>query len=202
MNIHNYLHVFIMAFVQIFIAIDVLGILPLYVSMVESVQENHRKAVLRASLLAGLLLGTLFLFLGRILLHVLGIAISDFEIAGGLILLLMGVMDLLGEEKNLRKPVDDFSIVPLGIPLIVGPATVSVLFLLVDHAGYVVTLLAFIVNLFIVGLAFTYADRISRFLGKNIIKAISKVMMLLLIAVGIRMLRLGILAAFPFLKHS
>jgi len=190
----NPMHSFLMAFIQIAIAIDVLGCVPLYLGMIEDVPIDKRKSVLRTSLFAGFFVGLVFLLLGRLLLQTLGIIMSDFEIAGGLILLLIGVLDLVGEEKIQRKPSESFGIVPLGIPLIVGPATISVLFLLAEHYSPTITLLAFIANLILVGIVFSYAPFVTRILGKDGMKAVSKVMMLLLIAIGIRMIRLGILA--------
>jgi multiple antibiotic resistance protein len=190
----NPMHSFLMAFIQIAIAIDVLGCVPLYLGMIEDVQIDKRNSVLRTSLFAGFFVGLVFLLLGRLLLQTLGIIMSDFEIAGGLILLLIGVLDLVGEEKIQRKPSESFGIVPLGIPLIVGPATISVLFLLAEHYSPTITLLAFIANLILVGIVFSYAPFVTRILGKDGMKAVSKVMMLLLIAIGIRMIRLGILA--------
>jgi multiple antibiotic resistance protein len=191
----NPMHSFLMAFIQLAIAIDVLGCVPLYLGMIEDVPIDKRKSVLHTSLLAGFIVGLVFLFLGRFLLQTLGIILSDFEIAGGLILLLIGVLDLVGEEKIQRKPSESFGIVPLGIPLIVGPATISVLFLLAEHYSPAITLFAFIANLLLVGLVFHYAPIVTRILGKDGMKAVSKVMMLLLIAIGIRMLRMGIIAS-------
>jgi multiple antibiotic resistance protein len=192
----DFLYPFLKAFLQIAVAIDVVGILPLYLGMVEHVPEDRKKTVLRASLLAGLVVGIVFTLLGRAAFVVLGIQMGDFQIAGGLILVLIGALDLVGAEKTMRRPEESFGIVPLGIPLIVGPATISVMFLLVDQTGTPATLAAFVANLVAVGLIFWFAPYVSRILGKDGMKAISKVMMLILIAVGIRMLRLGILTAF------
>jgi multiple antibiotic resistance protein len=190
---------FIRAFIQMAIAIDALGLVPLYLAMIDHVPEENRNSVLKNSLLAGLAIGILFLFLGKIILNLLGIVISDFEIAGGIILMLIGVLDLTSEEKTQRKPSETWGVVPLGIPLIVGPATISVLFLLIAQVGYLMTLLAFVANLLLAGLIFRHAPNISLLLGKDGIKAISKVTMLLLIAIGIRMIRLGIMDS--FFKH-
>jgi multiple antibiotic resistance protein len=189
-------HVFLTAFIQVAVAIDALGLVPLYLSMLDHLPPKEKKYILRNSLLAGLAIGTLFLFLGKIFLNLLGIVISDFQIAGGIILMLIGILDLTSEEKTQRKPSESWGVVPLGIPLIVGPATISVLFLLIDQVGYLMTLLAFGANLLLAGLVFHYSSNISRVLGKDGIKAISKVTMLLLIAIGIRMVRLGIIDAF------
>ncbi|NLE29308.1 MAG: MarC family protein [Phycisphaerae bacterium] len=190
------MHVFLTAFIQVAVAIDALGLVPLYLSMLDHLPPKEKKYILRNSLLAGLAIGTLFLFLGKIFLNLLGIVISDFQIAGGIILMLIGILDLTSEEKTQRKPSESWGVVPLGIPLIVGPATISVLFLLIDQVGYLMTLLAFGANLLLAGLVFHYSSNISRVLGKDGIKAISKVTMLLLIAIGIRMVRLGIIDAF------
>ena len=190
------MHVFLTAFIQVAVAIDALGLVPLYLSMLDHLPPKEKKYILRNSLLAGLAIGTVFLFLGKIFLNLLGIVISDFQIAGGIILMLIGILDLTSEEKTQRKPSESWGVVPLGIPLIVGPATISVLFLLIDQVGYLMTLLAFGANLLLAGLVFHYSSNISRVLGKDGIKAISKVTMLLLIAIGIRMVRLGIIDAF------
>jgi multiple antibiotic resistance protein len=192
----DFFYPFVKGFLQIAVAIDVVGILPLYLGMVEHVPEDRKKTVLRASLLAGLVVGIGFTLLGRAAFVALGIQMGDFQIAGGLVLLLIGVLDLVGEEKRMRRPEESFGIVPLGIPLIVGPATISVMFLLVDQTGTPATLAAFVANLIIVGLTFRFAPYVSRILGKDGMKAISKVTMLILIAVGIRMLRMGIISAF------
>lgn len=187
---------FLKAFIQIALAIDVLGILPLYMGMVEGLPEDRRRSSLRNCLLAGLGVGLVFVLLGKLGLQFLSITIHDFEIAGGLVLLLIGVLDLVGQEKSMHKPLDCIGIVPLGIPLIVGPAAISVMFLLVDHVGYLITILAFVANIILVGVAFLYAPYVCRYLGRDGMEAISKVMMLLLIAIGVRMLRMGIDAVF------
>jgi multiple antibiotic resistance protein len=99
-----FLGAFVKAFIQIALAIDVLGILPIYLSMVDGMPEKQRRTSLRLCLLAGLGVGLLFMLLGKLGLRLLNITISDFEIAGGLILLLIGVSDLVGEEKTVGRP--------------------------------------------------------------------------------------------------
>lgn len=183
-----------MCFIALFVAVDVLGILPIYTGLVEGTSLERRRNLVRDCLLSALLLGMLFLFLGRAVFRLIGITMGDFQVAGGLVLLLIGVLDLVGDEKKLRKPAEALGVVPLGIPLIVGPAVISVLLLLHDQYGSAPTLVAFVANLVIVGLGFRFAPALRRVMGANGMRATSKVMMLLLIAIGVRMIRLGIVS--------
>jgi len=187
---------FLAAFVQLAIAVDVAGILPIYVGMTDTMDEPQRRKLLRNSLIAGFSVGLIFVLMGRLALQMLSIHVCDFQMAGGLVLILIGVLDLVGQEKTLRRPAEALGVVPLGIPLIVGPAVISVMFLLVGNAGIPTTLLAFAANLVVVGVVFRFAPIVTRWLGRDGMTALSKVMMLLMIAVGVRMVRLGILTAF------
>ncbi len=192
---------FLQSFIELFVAVDVLGILPIYAALASDTPIEKRRVLVRSCLGAALILGVIFIFLGRWVLRLIGITLGDFQVAGGLILVLIGILDLVGEEKKLRKPLESIGVVPLGIPLIVGPAVISVLILLADRYGWTVSFVAFVANLLLVGLAFQYAPYVSRFFGKNGMQAISKVMMLLLIGIGVRMIRLGIAVNFPAPPH-
>jgi multiple antibiotic resistance protein len=83
-------------------------------------------------------------------------------------------------------------VVPIGVPLIVGPAVLTNILLLVDHYGIVPTLISLILNLFIVLISLMNAERIIRLVGKGGIVGISKVMSLLLASIAVMMIRLGI----------
>ncbi|MCE5252075.1 MarC family protein [bacterium] len=189
-----FLKSYFVCLVKIAIAEDVIGILPIYLFLVKELPEDRKKSVLRLGLLTAFSVGLFFLFLGKVLLNAMEITIEDFQVGGGLILVLMGIDDLLGEEKKLRKPTESFSIVPLGIPLIIGPAVISTMMLLVDIHGTAPSLMAFLTMIFVTGLAFYYGVRIEKILGKNGIRVISKITMLLLIALGIKMIRMGVMA--------
>lgn len=192
----TFLHPLLIAFIQLAVAVDLIGTLPVYISMIEPVQEDKRDRILRAGLMTALGVGMLFVFLGKLVFATIGITMGDFQIAGGIILILFGVIDLVGEEKSTRKPTEAFGVVPLGVPLIVGPAVISVLLLSISQYGVLITFLSFIGNLILAAFVFHYAPKLSIFLGKNGVKAISKVMMLFLIAIGMKMIRLGIFASF------
>jgi len=84
-----------------------------------------------------------FIFLGKIVFTALGITVADFQVAGGLILLGLAGRELLNVAPASREATDDFGIVPLGMPLIAGPALLTALLILVDTVGLVFTMRRF-----------------------------------------------------------
>jgi multiple antibiotic resistance protein len=184
---------FLVAFVKIAIAVDIPGILPIYLALVDTYRSDQRRKVIKVGLLTSSLAGLLFLFLGRAILNVLGITLIDFQLGGGLILVIIGVRELLGGDTSIRQPAESVGIVPIGVPLILGPAVISVMVISIDQHGLGPTLLAFFANMALVGVVFQYAALITRLLGGNGVKAASKIIMILLVALGVKMIRTGVL---------
>jgi multiple antibiotic resistance protein len=135
----------------------------------------------------------LFIFFGRALLNLLGVTIADFMIAGGLLLFAISVSDLLSVEKRQRR-VDPESVgaVPIGVPLITGPAVLTSSIILLDKYGAYPTTLALITNIIIVGSVFWISAFLYGILGNAGSKAISKLASLLLAAISIMIIRRGI----------
>ncbi|OQX86537.1 MAG: hypothetical protein B6D55_05845 [Candidatus Omnitrophica bacterium 4484_70.2] len=184
---------FFSVFVPLLVAIDPLGVLPLFVTLTSQLSERKRKTLVWDSIIAGFILAGGFLFLGRSLLKILGIKQGDFLIAGGVILFILGVYDLVFPEK--RKSYSSLlkeGVVPLGVPLIVGPAVLTVILLLVDRFGIFLTFLSLIFNLLLTGILLVESKIILKFLGKRGIKILSKLMSLILSALGVRLIREGI----------
>lgn len=184
---------FLIAFVKIAVAVDIPGILPIYLTLVGEYLYVQRQAVIRVGLITSTLTGLLFLFLGRVILDVLGITLIDFQLGGGLILVVMGVQELLGGDVQIRRAAESVGVVPIGVPLIIGPAVISIMMLSIDQHGLVPTLFAFVANVALVGAVFHYSSIINRLVGNNGMKAASKVIMILLIALGVKMIRTGLI---------
>ncbi len=191
MAIHEWGYKMLLVFIPIFVAIDVIGILPLYLSIMENVRKESKKKVVRQSILTALVVGIVFLFLGRLLFDFLGITEADFKIAGGLILLVLAITDLLFPGKSRLTFSSEVGIVPIGTPLIVGPAVLTTLILMVDIYGYSLTAISLLANLFVVYLVLTYSERIFKILGNGGTRAFAKVISLFLAAIGIMMIRVG-----------
>ncbi|MBI5027042.1 MAG: MarC family protein [Nitrospirae bacterium] len=179
-------------FIPLFVAIDIFVVLPIFISMTEDMPKAKRQAIVRESILTAIIVSLVFVAMGEVIFRILGITTNDFKIAGGLVLLVFAILDLIKHGAERRKPGGKMGIVPIGVPLIVGPAVLTTLLVLVDHYGIIPTVISLILNLLIVWLSFINAQAIINFFGRGGITAISKVMALLLASIAIMMIRLGI----------
>ena len=184
---------FLIAFIPIFVAMDAVGVLPFYVSIVEGLEKENRKKILYQAVITAGIVGILFIFLGKIVFNILGVTVADFKVAGGLILLVLSTNDLLFADKKRRQPNETPGAVPLGMPLIVGPAVLTALIVQVDHVGITTTVMAFAVNLIITFLIFASAGPIVKTLRKSGTQAVSKLANLLLAAIAVMTIRMGII---------
>jgi multiple antibiotic resistance protein len=186
------LGVFLLAFIPLFVAIDVLGLLPIFVSMTEGMTPARRRRLISQATFTALGVGIGFLFTGKALFHFLGITVNDFRIGGGIVLLVLSVRDLIFPDDESRVAGEDVGIVPIGIPLIIGPAVLTTILILVDTHGVMATIIALIVNLVIVWIAFRQSQVIVRLMGAAGAKGFAKVASLFLAAIAVMMIRMGI----------
>ena len=182
---------FLLAFIPLFVAIDPIGLVALFMGMAPNASREHRQRQGLLAILTGLGVAIAFIFLGKIIFKALGISVADFQVAGGLILLGLAIRDLLGFGESTRSGDEDFGVVPLGMPLIAGPALLTALLLLVDTVGILFTILALLVNLLLVEVGFRYARRIEALFGKQGLNGISKLVALLLAAIAVSLIRRG-----------
>ncbi|MFQ5692484.1 MAG: MarC family protein [Nitrospinota bacterium] len=181
-----------LAAVPIFVAIDILGVLPLYFSFVDGVPSDERRTVVRQAILTATGLSLGFLFLAKWLFYLLGITAADFQVGGGLVLLSLAILDIVQSEKTRRRPGTTVAFVPIGTPLIAGPALLTTLLVIVDERGTIATLCALLANLLFAWFALSAAGWFQRVLGEGGSRAISKIASLLLAAIAVRMIRMGL----------
>src|SRR3989338_8618681 len=91
-------------FIPIFVAIDVFAVLPMFISLTSGFSKTEKKVVIRQSILTALIVGLIFVAIGEAVFKILGVTVDDFKIAGGLILLVIAILDLIREGKGRRKP--------------------------------------------------------------------------------------------------
>ena len=184
----------LLAIIPIFIAMDAIGVLPLFISLTEGMKDVERHRVVRDSILTGFVVSLGFLFVGKFIFSVIGVTIPDFKVAGGIILLIIAIHDLLFPEKKHRGDAGTVGIVPLGVPLIVGPAVLTTMLISVDAYGYIPTIISLVVNLTFAWGVFSRAGFLMRLLGEGGAKGVAKVVSLLLAAIAVMMIRRGIIA--------
>ncbi len=178
-------------FIPIFVAIDIFGVLPLFISFTAGLSAARRRQVVRQSVFTALVVSLLFTAFGKGIFGIMGITVSDFKVAGGAVLLVLAVLDLTRGEKQMKSS-GTIGVVPIGVPLIVGPAVLTTIIVLIDQYGLTTTLLSLILNFIVVWLSFISAEEIVRFMGRNGVVALSKIVALLLAAIAVKMIRLGI----------
>jgi multiple antibiotic resistance protein len=178
-------------FIPLFVAIDIVAVLPIFLSLTQGYSVAEQRRAVGDSVITALLVGIVFIAMGEVIFSILGITNDDFKIAGGLVLLVFAILELIRREESPRKAARKLGIVPLGVPLIVGPAVLTTLIVLVDHYGVAVTVVSFLMNLLIVWLVLRKGAAVVAVLGEGGIIAVSKVMALLLASIAVMMIRIG-----------
>lgn len=136
--------------------------------------------------------GLIFLFFGQLILWSLNISVGSFTIAGGTILLVLSIRYMTTGKMVEVINEGMVAVVPVGTPLMVGPATITTLLLLVNqfHTGMV--LLSFALNMLLAWIIFLQGYRIARLIGQAGLKASSRVFSLLLAAIAVDMVIRGL----------
>lgn len=183
---------FFLAFIPLFVAIDVLGVLPLFVTFTEGLDRRQLRVLTIEAVLAAFVVSLIFLATGKLLFAFLGITESDFRVGGGIVLLVLAVNDLLFSKERKRDPDAAVGVVPIGIPLIMGPAALTTIIILVDSYGYVWTVASLLVNMLIVLGVFLQSRLLLRVLGTAGSRAVGKVIALFLAGIAVSMIRSGI----------
>lgn len=190
---------YILTFIPIFVAVDAIGNIPLFLSLAEATTKKQRHKIIIESVTTATVVAILFMFIGKWILTTLGITIQDFQIAGGVLLFVIAARLLLpGIQKIfLANGHDkDVGVFPLGTPLITGPAVLTTTLMMLDSFGIMPTFISLVVNMIIVWITLAKADAIMRFMGSGGTRAFAKIMYILLAAIGVMMVRRGIIGIF------
>ena len=181
-------------FIPILVAIDPIGLLPFYQSFTHSFSRQKQKAVALQSIMTAFLVSVAFILGGKPLLHYLGVSVGVFMVAGGSVLFVISLKDLLSSSTQ-GQTLDEESLgaFPLGVPLVAGPALLTTVLLTRERYGILLTVFALFVALVITFLAFFFARWIFEKIGKNGANIMSKIANLLLAAIAIMLIREGIL---------
>lgn len=183
---------FLQVFIPLFVAIDPIGLAAIFLGLGQGVAAQQRQHIGRQATLTGGGVALIFLFLGTNIFKAIGISVSDFQIAGGFILFVLAARELIQPVTQREKISPDFGVVPLGMPLIAGPAMITTLILFAQTVGVAITLAALVANLVFVVMAFAFSDRLGRMIGATGLRAISKIVAMLLAAIAVNMIRQGL----------
>jgi multiple antibiotic resistance protein len=191
------------SFVTLFVVIDPLGLIPLFIALTQGMSPERRRAIGRRACVIAAVLLTVFGLFGQKLLDFVGISMPAFRIAGGLLLFLTA-LDMLFERRNDRREGQkadadhDPSVFPLALPLIAGPGALAAMILLSGEAqsGWLGTAVVIVLMLVVIGIVqamFFVADPIERALGRTGTMVITRVLGMLLAALSVQFVIDGII---------
>ena len=196
--------------VTLYAVLDPIATVPLFLSATrDQSPASRRRIAARATVIAAAIL-IIFIVLGQIFLKALGISLPSFQIAGGLVLLAVGMKMIFSEVPSAEKNSEskgaqssgDIAVFPIAMPFIAGPAAIMAVVMLTDNDRFSIpqqaeTTAVLLVILLIVYLALVAADRIQRVLGETGINVMSRVMGLILAALAVEAILGGLRQAFP-----
>lgn len=187
------------AFMAFFAIMNPISNLPAYMALVaDDSQKISRKIAFRSLLIAFVII-TVFIFSGDFIFKVFGITIVSFRIAGGILVAVIGYHMINGnhspsykgmEQQAVNSDPMSIAISPLAMPLFAGPGTITTALSLANGGlrNQLITVVAFVLLCVITYLLLRSAKQIAGFLGKNLMKIITKMMGLLLFSIGIQMI--------------
>jgi len=190
-----------------FAIMNPIGNAPIYIGLVEGYSDAEKGRIARKSVLFAFIIVSIFVILGGIIFKVFGITIQAFQIAGGILLFLVGYQLLHGNESRMHHPnpnekvggSNDVAISPLAVPILAGPGTISSALSFTatnstpSHVAVVVGVFAFVCLL--TYLAFVYSEKIMALLKPDLIKVASRLMGLILTIIAVQMMILEIKGA-------
>jgi len=184
---------YLLALIPVFVAVDAIGILPIFMTLTRGMKEKERRTAILHSFITAVSVALVFILVGKGLFKALGITVGDFMIAGGAILFCIAIMDLLLPGKQRYVNPDEVGSVPLGTPLIVGPGVLTTCLIIVDQYGIFPTIVSVLTNVLFAMLVFLFSGAILKVIGKSGANALSRIMALLLAAIAVMMIRKGFL---------
>ena len=174
---------FISATMILFAVIDIIGNIPLILVLRQKFKiiESEKASVISLTIMI------LFLYLGEVLLNLLGVDIHSFAIAGSIIILFIAIEMILGIRIYRDDNPKTASIVPIAFPLIAGPRTLTTLISIKSEFADINIILAIFINMILVYIVLKSSEKIEKILGIQGINVLRKIFGIILLAIGIKL---------------
>lgn len=181
------------SFIALFVIMDPVGNLPIIINLTKGMPiKEVKRNIDRSVFVAGVLL-FVFLFLGLRIFDFFGININSFQIAGGIILLIIGILYVFGSSlKYVKSHASDLS-VPIGTPLLTGPGAIMTIIILVKERGTLVTVIAAFLTLLATWIILINSAKLYKILGEHWTNVISRVMGIIVAAIAVEFITRAIM---------
>jgi multiple antibiotic resistance protein len=196
-------------FVTLISVLNPLGVIPIFLAVTADQEPDQKKVTIKRTVAAVALILMLSAFSGTYLLEFFGIDIDSFRIAGGILLLLMAVHMLQARTSTVKTNAyeqseavekEDVSVVPLAIPLLAGPGSISTVILFSTSMTHIVDKIALgVIILFVVLIIWPVlmlSEPIGNKLGRTGLNIATRIMGLILAAIAVRFMLEGLLHFF------
>ena len=174
---------FISSTMILFAIIDIVGNIPLIVLL----REKYKVIESEKASFVSLVIMIVFLFVGEVLLNLLGVDINSFAVAGSIIILFLAAEMILGVKLYKDSNPKTESIVPIAFPLIAGPGTLTTLISIKSEYNDINIILAIVLNMILVYIVLKSSEKIQKILGSQGINILRKVFGIILLAIGIKL---------------
>jgi multiple antibiotic resistance protein len=181
------------AAIALFIIVDPFGNIPIFMGLTENLSDQQRKKIFNTATLVGVVLLLVFAFTGQGILNIFGLSIYSFEVAGGLLLLIISIRILIsGNYHESAESPESMGAVPIAMPLLVGPGAITATIFNLQAFGIYIAIMSVLIVLAITWVILRYTTGIYKFLGKTGSVVIARVMALLIAAIAVQYILTGV----------
>jgi len=182
------------AVIVLFIIVDPFGNIPIFIGLTQNMVESQKRKVFNTACLVGSILLLVFAFTGQEIFNLFGVSIFSFEIAGGLLLLIISIRILVSgadSRENGESP-EMVGAVPIAIPLLVGPGAITTTILNLQIYDVYVAALSVLVVMILTWTILRFMKTIYKFLGRTGSLVIARVMALIIAAIAVQYILVGV----------
>lgn len=201
-------------FISLLALVNPLGAIPFFITFTATNSRRERQRIIRIASFTVAVVIAFTTLLGEQVIHFFGISVNSFQVGGGIIMLLMAISMINAQPGGTKTTPEEavegelkenIAVVPLAIPLLTGPGTISTVIIYSDKAQDFLQTASLVGSGIVIGilvfLALSAADPISRVLGRTGINVAPRLMGLMLAALGVELILDGLMAAIPALRH-
>ena len=183
------------ATVALFVIVDPLGPVPIFANLTKGMNPQEKMRIFRTAAIVGSVLLAVFALVGQELLALFGITLPSFQIAGGLVLLLLSIEIIFRGERVDKLAVasaEETAVFPIAFPLLVGPGAITLTMISLQSNGLVISLVAIVLVMFLSWIVLRLTDRIYKLLGRTGAAVIARLMALFIAAIAIQYVLTGL----------
>jgi multiple antibiotic resistance protein len=186
----NFFENLIKSTIALFVVIDPIGNVPLFIALTEKMEKNERKAVSKIAIVTAAILLTIFAIAGSEILIIFGITIYSFMVAGGILLFIVSI-ELLTHGTwrfggGTGRDADKSGVVPLAFPLLAGPGAITSVMISFQSAGLIVTMLSIIIVIVITYIVLRLVNPIYKLLGRRGSMIFTRIFAVLIAAIAVQ----------------